>query len=238
MSLLGNIISYWKLDVDNATQVDSAGSNDGTVTGATFTASGKINGGYDFDGSNDLINFGDINGVDGTATFTVNFWANIDALKDWQSIFEKRLDANNRIYCGFSGPTAGDNNDVLFLVGESGSGHGYSTANVVGTGSWNMWTFVFNGGGAANADKIKVFKNGSELTLTYGGTIPAATDDNSADVIVGKNNENTVWFDGKLDELSVWSRNLSTAEIVELYNGGDGLQYPFGENSIFFGHNF
>jgi len=40
-ALTDNIISYYKLGTDNATQPDSAGSNDATVIGATYTASGK-----------------------------------------------------------------------------------------------------------------------------------------------------------------------------------------------------
>jgi hypothetical protein len=30
------------------------------------------------------------------------------------------------------------------------------------------------------------------------------------------------------DETGVWSRKLSSTEINQLYNGGAGLQYPFG----------
>lgn len=32
---------------------------------------------------------------------------------------------------------------------------------------------------------------------------------------------------GAIDEIGMWKRALTTAEITQLYNGGAGLQYPF-----------
>jgi len=32
---------------------------------------------------------------------------------------------------------------------------------------------------------------------------------------------------GKVDEVGIWSRALSSSEITELYNSGTGLSYPF-----------
>jgi hypothetical protein len=34
-------------------------------------------------------------------------------------------------------------------------------------------------------------------------------------------------FNGSIDELGVWTRVLSSAEVSSLYNGGSGYQYPF-----------
>ena len=39
-----DIVSYWKLNLSSSNQIDSVLSNDGTVTSATYTASGKISG--------------------------------------------------------------------------------------------------------------------------------------------------------------------------------------------------
>jgi len=34
-------------------------------------------------------------------------------------------------------------------------------------------------------------------------------------------------MDGSLDEIGVWNRALSDEEVAQLYNGGNGLAYPF-----------
>ncbi len=34
-------------------------------------------------------------------------------------------------------------------------------------------------------------------------------------------------WDGKIDEVGLWTREITSAEETTLYNSGDGLQYPF-----------
>ena len=43
MALIDGLISYWKLDEESGDAIDACGNNDGTVTGATQGAAGKIN---------------------------------------------------------------------------------------------------------------------------------------------------------------------------------------------------
>src|SRR6202035_2479657 len=35
------------------------------------------------------------------------------------------------------------------------------------------------------------------------------------------------YFDGDIDEVSIWNRALTSTEVSDLYNSGGGLQYPF-----------
>ncbi|MFZ0034337.1 MAG: hypothetical protein WAK60_05055 [Sedimentisphaerales bacterium] len=51
-----NLISWWKFDEGNGTTAyDSAGSNNGTITGAIWTTGGKINSALSFDASGDYV---------------------------------------------------------------------------------------------------------------------------------------------------------------------------------------
>ncbi len=47
------------------------------------------------------------------------------------------------------------------------------------TGAWAHCAVVFDGGGAANADRLKIYKNGTSLTLTFSGTIAATLVDST-----------------------------------------------------------
>ena len=50
-----NLVSHWKFDEENGTEaVDSAGDNDGEVSGAVWTA-GYINNSLEFDGTADYM---------------------------------------------------------------------------------------------------------------------------------------------------------------------------------------
>ena len=79
--LLNNLVSYYKCDT-NGSFPDAHGSNDWTINGATYTASGKINWAYDYDWVNDTINTWtstdfEINWSD---NFSQSIWVNLDVL--------------------------------------------------------------------------------------------------------------------------------------------------------------
>jgi len=54
---------------------------------------------------------------------------------------------------------------------------------------------------------------------------------NSPDAFGGGCYGGTGNFDGMIDEIGVWSRALTDAEVTQLYNAGAGLQYPFSSSS-------
>ena len=37
-----------------------------------------------------------------------------------------------------------------------------------------------------------------------------------------------ILWNGQIDNVGIWGRGLSDGEIAELYNSGNGLEYPFG----------
>jgi hypothetical protein len=67
---------------------------------------------------------------------------------------------------------------------------------------------------------IGVVVNGVETTAPFTGTIGPATT-----FWLGKASAGYEW-QGTLDELEVWDRALSSAEIAALYNGGAGVTIP------------
>ena len=61
MALIDNLVSYYKLDENaaNTTVADAHGSNTGTASTNTadlYTATGKINSSFNFNGSTEYIN--------------------------------------------------------------------------------------------------------------------------------------------------------------------------------------
>jgi hypothetical protein len=51
--------------------------------------------------------------------------------------------------------------------------------------------------------------------------------DGSAAFGLGRNEDSLAWLDGRLDSVSIWKRMLTAAERTQLYNSGNGLDYPF-----------
>src|SRR6056297_113242 len=49
------LVSYYTFDQSSGAAEDFISNNDGTINGATYTTSGKVNGAYDFDGNDDYV---------------------------------------------------------------------------------------------------------------------------------------------------------------------------------------
>ncbi len=51
---------------------------------------------------------------------------------------------------------------------------------------------------------------------------------------IGLRGDSTDYFRGKMDEVGIWTRVLTQAEISQLYLNGAGLQHPFSIGQITF----
>lgn len=215
-ALIDNILAYYKMDSDAN---DSVGSEDFTVNGATNVA-GHINNCYSFDGNDSLVG-GDTTMFDGLTTLSVNLWFFLTTSSAHQNCFSKLTNVSA--------------NDTLSFLYLNGNGWNIlvrdSDDNFMATGNsvnylnaWKMLTVVLDG------SDLTVYVNGSQIATTNNPSFGSGLKNSSALFHIGRqDNAGTPRYidTGKIDEVGIWSRALSTAEITELYNSGSGLQYPF-----------
>lgn len=71
--------------------------------------------------------------------------------------------------------------------------------------------------------KIRAWFNRTVASTTTAGTMPATT----ADLYINKHGTVAGYWDMKVDEVIIWNRNLSVAELETVYNNGVMLPYPF-----------
>jgi hypothetical protein len=186
---------------------DGVGSNaDGTNTGqggfngATTNVTGKVSKCWDFDRSSDSA--GDyVSGINlnlnGAGSISV--WVNI-SLVNYGEIIGR----------------GGAQNLVTYADGHIYY-HGIATS--AGVLSSNTWHHIVGTIDSSNNAKIYV-DNVLEKSAT-GGSVS----DSTLEYTIGTRNvppNKYYQLDGKIDELSVWSRELTTDEISALYNSGDG----------------
>lgn len=204
------IIAWWTGD---GTAADSAGGNHGTlVNGATY-GPGKIGQAFSFDGVDDFVQAPDSDlWAFGDDDFTINLWANFDVIES---------------------STIG-HPQVVFIGNDEGSG------------SQNKWTFAFGGetlhfhvntpsGGefiaaghfTPSVDRwyhLAVTRSGSVYT-TYVDGAPVASETNTrtvpnatAPLTIGQSESppEDLFMDGRLDEVQIYNRALTPAEIAEL----------------------
>lgn len=217
MSLLTNLISYYKCDENTGTTVgDSAGSNTGTTNGLSpWTSSGKINSGLSFNGSTNYVSVANDASLQITGAFTIQAWVNPTNLLSYGGILAKYTDDTHMEFQVRIEQTSGLAR--CFIGGDN-----TSSVTAVSTGVFTQIVFTH----ASSGGNLLCYLNGSLDATGLSKSGGVAT---TAPLIIG--NRSAGGFDpflGVIDEPAIWSRALSPTEVSQLYNGGAGLQYPFG----------
>ncbi len=215
MALTDNLISYYKYEGNSN---DSVGSNNGTDTSITYGSSyGKINQGALFNGSSSkIISTPTIP----TNTLTIAAWVNWDGTlsTNWRSMV-------------IAGNLTGSAMGLFISSGNfwTVSGSTGATDLISSTTATTGWHFIV---GNLSFGQFTLWLDGTQIAT---GSKNPGTISNNLTVGTGINPD---WFPGDIDEVGVWGRNLSSAEITQLYNGGVGLTWPFttttSTNSGFF----
>ncbi|MCD6522786.1 MAG: LamG domain-containing protein [Candidatus Diapherotrites archaeon] len=220
-----NLTSYWRFE-DNAN--DETGLGDGTVYGAT-SIDGWLDRAFLFDGSDDYISIPDkdeytfTDGTDGNdIPFTVVFWANSS---DWSNTGG-----------GLIGIYDVPNSNFEWLVWDAkkysclGFGlYSDSTSNRIGRYSdgypanneWTMIAVTYDG--SKSKTGMHIYFNGTNVdgsTSYTSGTYTGMKNTGKNPEIGRYRGSSTQYFNGTIDEIKIYRRELSQAEIQELYNQG------------------
>lgn len=169
----------------------------------------------DLDGVDDEVNHGDIAAFDGTATFSCMCWVNIDDMTGVYVPFIAKI-VSATPYCFVFGTRVSLASTVFVAIGAAGSNYGETASGTRIDGVTEHWAFTYDGGGAANADRLKIYKDGIAQSLTYTGTIPATSSDAGTDPVrVGRNQRDATFADGRIAFVKAWSVALTAAEIAQ-----------------------
>lgn len=215
MGLLDNLLSYYKLDETSGTVLDAEGTNDGTNNGATPNVTGKLGTAYSFDGTNDYIDMNDVLDT-GTGAYSVSGWFKTSDTGVFKQIvgkteaaasssWEIRVTSSNTLNASFR---------------EGASADSVTTSTTVTDGSFHFFVLTR----PASGGTVKLYLD-AEAAIT--ATNNSRNTDNAFDFRIGRTNNNIFPFNGTIDEIGVWDKELSAAEVAELYNSGNGLAYPF-----------
>ncbi len=216
INMTGNLL-LWHLNETSGTIADSSGNGKtGSASGASYSSSGKFWGAYNFSGSGHEIVAS--SGVIGNHSFTALAW-----IKQSSSRFG-----------GIIGETYGGTDDWGFLSAFSGNRARVKIVNSSGTPIiWdstsnmipdNTWLLV--GVAYDSADgKVYFIKNDTNYTNIF--SITGGLKDDGNALRVGLVDGPSYYFDGSIDEVSVFNRLLSPSEIQDIYDRGSGLSVKF-----------
>ena len=213
-STSSSLVSHWKFDEGTgSTAFDSWGSNDGTITGASWV-NGLIEGALDFDGSGDYVNVGNDDSLEIDITnsnVTISAWVYPKVLDNYEPVFV--VDDYDGAYYGYMLMIT-PNGHVWLTYGD-GTGIDLNNRKTkTGTTSLqtNIWYHVV--GVIRGATDMSIFINGLDDGGEYSGN-GGEVSYSSASASIGRVRFGTLdnEFNGSLDEVMVFNRALTEGEV-------------------------
>jgi hypothetical protein len=198
------LLGHWKFDESSPTTTAADSSGNGYSAplfgGATWVTNGRIDGALRFDGSGDYATTS--TAFPPPSDGTVVFWMKTAALGGTQRImglggdFEIRQVATGEVNFDING-------DTRFVTGAL-------LAN-----KWYHIAAMFDD----TSDKYALYVNGA----LYASGTQTFTPQTSATLSFGTRTGSTEYYNGTLDDVRIYNRRLSLAEIADEYNGAPPL---------------
>ncbi|MEZ5902400.1 MAG: LamG-like jellyroll fold domain-containing protein [Alphaproteobacteria bacterium] len=223
----GNLVGWWKLDeTSGTTAADSSGNgNNGTMQNGqdatNDSAAGIINNALDFDGVNDGVFIGSPAAVDEVFNDggTIAAWVYYDSFPvSGHRIMDKAGSFGWHLAAG--GGTIGFGRRFTGVDGDWSS-----SSAVINLGTWHHVALTYNDNATTN-DPI-MYVDGVSVGVTEVNTpTGSANVDTSDNLIIGNRTGYARPFDGRIDDVRLYKRILSAAEIQELYDTGYPCKNP------------
>jgi hypothetical protein len=203
--LMDNLVGLWHLDeASTATSVvDSSGyGNVGVPTSVSFGEPGKLGSSASFAG-NGYIEVPDSASLDPASGISIQLWLKTTSNNEF--VLHKYIE-NGNTYPGYGIAIFGGTLNC-FMGGTGGSWLGGSKWVIDG---------VYHHVVCTNVNGVTSIYIDGQLDVS-GARTPSVSND---PLYIGAGPGGTGAFSGSLDEVAIWSRALSTAEVLELYRRG------------------
>lgn len=221
--------AWWKLDDQTAITDSSGNGNTGTNNGATDISSGvayvpswKIPSALPIPSANyttalefnglagypsHVASYIDTNytGLSGATEFSMSFWLKCDDITADNSFFGNRNNSNQGISCQI-------NSSLFYLYTQNGANWVTFTTDSVGvvSGEWFNIIIFYNGSGASNTDRLKIYINKDIVSYSVNGAVPSSLNVSTQPLWVGSGNRVSNGFGGKISNFALWNTNQLT----------------------------
>lgn len=215
-----DVTAYWTMNEASGTREDSIGSADLTPTASDpASVSGKLGNAADLERDNtQYFSTADAAGLSfsGTDSFSISAWIKLEttgtrmrviskwgasaAVQDWELTINATL-----------GP--------FFAVSDSATTASINDGTALNT-DWHHIVAVFDN---AN-NELRLYLDGSQCATPVAETNDPT--DSSSTIYVGNDYDGSDAFDGLIDDLCLFRKALTDANVTTLYNGGNGRAYP------------
>jgi hypothetical protein len=222
VALTDNLTNHWKLNEASGNRAPSHGSMTLTDQNTVGSTTGKLETAAHFvSGSSEYLsrsNHADLQ--TGNIDLTVAGWTRWDSLSGTRALVSK---GNLAIAAEFEYVVESVGAELRTYVAD-GSSEGViaCTSVTLATGTWYFWVFWHD---ATNNQLGLQVNNGTSHTTSWTTGLYVS----GFEFTLGRHSASSSgYFSGDLESVSIWKNKvLSSSERSELWNGGNGLAYPF-----------
>jgi hypothetical protein len=196
----GLVAAYSFNEGTGTTLTDRSGrGHTGTVSGATWSTQGRFGGALSFDGVNDWVTIADTAALDLTTGMTLEAWVLPSTLQEWRTVLLKEQ-SGGLVYSLYT--SGGGTRPSAYVAAPDEIG--VVGPSSVSTTSWTHLAVTYDG------VMLRFFVNGTQVA-TRALTAPLTA--STGALRIGGNNVWTEFFRGRIDEVRVYNRALTAAEI-------------------------
>ena len=224
-----NIIAYWKLDEESGpTYEDFVGNSDASCEGLTCPiplADGKVNGAQTFSSSTETMANIPANSTFAWGihtTFSIEYWMRTPASSTCagsQVILGRDAPSAESELHWWTGCSGVDGSARFILIDTDGNGSWVGGSSDLTDGEWHHVVVMH----LAGPNRLRVYVDGAQeggaVADTYTGSFASAVTPLTLGWLDYSSTQH-YQFDGDIDEVAVYRRQLSDAEILDHYQNG------------------
>jgi hypothetical protein len=210
------LVGWWPFN-GNAND-ESGNGNNGTVNGASLTEDrfGVVNKSYIFDGIDDYIGGLTNNlSVSTTNQLSISAWAKCSAFAPFPSASKIFTHTDVSSVGQQYALSIGNDGSLYFLAGNGAfenNGPNVSPSNQILINNWAHIVLV------VKIDSVIIYANGNTVLSKYENDIFPSNPIGYYLISSSVNTQFNKLYNGKLDDIGIWNRALTPAEIQTLYN--------------------
>lgn len=204
-AIYSSLRAWWKLDESSGTVADDSTGRvqDGTVAGGATWGPGIVNGALTFDGVDDGVLVGNSASLTGTTDFTLGAWVKVNPGATSSGCVLQQREGGSGINGEYM-VVVNTNGTVNFFVYNGAYQFNITSTATINDGQWHYLTAIRSGtNGLLYFDGTQV-ASGSGTVKSLGAFAVAIGYDYR---------DNTARFKGSIDDVRIYSRALSAAEI-------------------------
>lgn len=226
MALIDNIVAAFHFNESSGNAADSSANGNTLTNNGTVTyGSGKLSNAAYFDGSSGMYFSranGSLTGLINTGDQSISLWAYFTNASPSSGTFFALVSLESTGAPAFNFGWGNEGGTLRFQYVTSSSGTNQTAARISWTPSANTWyhivvTYTASGSG------VEIFVNGSSI----GTATASSTKSGDGAFQIGKSVGFGNTMNGRIDEVNIWTRKITSGEVTSLYNSGSGVAYPY-----------